>query len=204
MGDQKKKIILSKPEDWDTLISFVRIKAETYKVWHLIDPDLPSKPVALTRPDKPTFDPGTSASSFNQQAFEFWKAQYQVYKPRLADYTKQTEVFASIVTYIQETITASNAVLIQKTEAHPYSLLRALKERLAPTDSARSISLEKRYERLKKGPGGGQNIETWVDEWQQMYIDASIDKLAEVSGDRPIRDLLLAIYSKDPAYSTSQ
>ena len=181
----QKKITLSKPEDWDTWISFVRIKAETHEVWNLIDPDLPSKPAALSKPVKPAYDPGASAATFDQHAFEFWKAQYQFYKSQLADYTKQTEVFASIVTYIQETITASNAVLIQKTEAHPYNLLVALKQRLAPTDSARSLSLEKRYEKLKKGPGG-QNVETWVDEWQQMYINASIHKLAEVSGDRRI------------------
>lgn len=37
-----------------------------------------------------------------------------------------------------------------------------------------------------------------------MYTDAKIHGLAEVSGDRPIRDFLLAVYSKNPAYSTSQ
>lgn len=37
-----------------------------------------------------------------------------------------------------------------------------------------------------------------------MYLDASTHKLAEVSGDHPVRDFLLAIYSKDPAYATSQ
>ena len=52
MDDQKKKIILSKPEDWDTWINLVRIKAETDEVWNLIDPDLSSKPVALTKPNK--------------------------------------------------------------------------------------------------------------------------------------------------------
>lgn len=56
MGDQKKKIILSKPEDWDTWINFVRIKVETHEVWNLIDPDHSSKPVALTKLNKPTFD----------------------------------------------------------------------------------------------------------------------------------------------------
>lgn len=37
-----------------------------------------------------------------------------------------------------------------------------------------------------------------------MYTKALTHGLAEVSGDRLIRDFLLAIYSKDPAYSTSQ
>lgn len=85
-----------------------------------------------------------------------------MYKSKLARYTEQEEAFASIISYIQKSITAQNAVLIQKTETHPHSLLKALKERLAPSDSARALSLEKRYEKLKKGPGS-QSIETWVD-----------------------------------------
>lgn len=77
-----------------------------------------------------------------------------MYKSCLARYTEQTEAFASIISYMQDTITAHNAVLIQKTEAHHYNLLKTLKKRLASTDSARSLSLEKQYEKLEKGPGG--------------------------------------------------
>ncbi|MCJ1265391.1 hypothetical protein MMC22_005268 [Lobaria immixta] len=105
---------------------------------------------------------------------------------------------ASKISYIQETITAQNAVLIQKTIAHPYNLLKALKERLAPTDSARYLSLEKSYERLKKGPRARTSKYGWTS-GGKMYIDASTNKLAEVSGDCPVRDFLLAVYSKDPA-----
>ena len=37
-----------------------------------------------------------------------------------------------------------------------------------------------------------------------MYTDALTHGLVVVSGDSPMRDFLPAIYSKDPAYSTSQ
>lgn len=37
-----------------------------------------------------------------------------------------------------------------------------------------------------------------------MYIDAIIHKLAEVKGDRPIKDFLLATHSKKFAYATLQ
>ena len=126
-----------------------------------------------------------------------------MYKSRLARYNDQKIAFTAIISFIQETITADNAILIQKVESHPYNLLVALKQRLAPTDQARSLYLEKQYEKLKKGPCN-QDIETWVNDWQRMYTDALIHGLAEVSGDRPIRDFFLAIYSKDPAYATSQ
>lgn len=59
-----------------------------------------------------------------------------MYKSKLEAYTKEHEgLIAPIITYIQETITDTNAVLIQKTEAHPYNLLKALKERLDDKES---------------------------------------------------------------------
>lgn len=45
-------------------------------------------------------------------------------------YTEQNQAFKSRISYIQETITAEKAVLIQKTEAHPYRLIYILYERL--------------------------------------------------------------------------
>ena len=199
----QKRLILSKSEDWDSWISFVRNQAESHNVWNLIDPTFPIRPIALTKPLEPLFELGGSAEAFNSKAFEFYKAQQVVYKSRLARYNEQKTGFTAIISFIQETITVENAILIQKVESHPYNLLVALKQRLAPSDQARSLYLEKRYEKLKKGPGN-QDTETWINDWQRMYTDATIHGLAEVSGDRPIRDFLLGIYSKDPAYSTSQ
>lgn len=74
----QKKIVLSKAEDWDTSISFVRIKATNQGVWNLVDPDFPVKLIALSNPIEPIFDPGVSAATFDQKAFEFYKAQHQV------------------------------------------------------------------------------------------------------------------------------
>lgn len=79
---------------------------------------------------------------------EFYMARYQVYNLHLARYTERTEAFALNISYIQETMTAQNAVMIQKPEAHSYNLLKALKKRLAPTDSTRPLPLEKRSEKI--------------------------------------------------------
>ena len=169
----QKKIVLSKPEDWDSWISFVRNQAESHNVWNLIDPTLPVRPVDLARPLESLFELSNSVETFNPKAFEFYKAHRVVYKSRLARYNEQKTGFTAIITFIQETITVENAIFIQKIESHPYNLLVALKQRLAPSDRARSLYLEKRYEKLKKGPSD-QDIETWINDWQRMYTDATI------------------------------
>ena len=202
MAASQKKIVLNKPEDWDTWISFLKMKATNLNIWGLIDPQLPVKPEALAKPIEPIFDPGASTASFNKDGYEFYKAQHHLYRPQLARYKKQKEAFVSIISFIQETITAHNVVFIQHVEGHPYDILKALKERLAPTDKARTLQLRVRYDKLRKGPGN-QNIEAWVNDWQQWFYEASACKLAEVEGDRAITDFLLAIKTKNPSYAES-
>ncbi|MCJ1465819.1 hypothetical protein MMC07_004438 [Pseudocyphellaria aurata] len=145
----------------------LRLRAKNQEIWYLIDPNFPVRPLARLKPIEPTYDPGLSPQQFDQRAFEFYKVQLQVYKSKLVLYTNQTQAFKLIISYIPERITAEKAVLNQKAEPNSYKLLKALKERLAPTDDARALSLEKLYEKLKKGPTN-QDIETWVNDWQQM------------------------------------
>lgn len=144
----------------------------------------PIWPIALSKPIEPIFDPSESAATFDPKAFEFYKAQQVMYKPRLARYNEQKTAFTAIISFIQETIIIENAIFIQIVEPNPYNLLIALKQRLAPTDQARSLYLERRYEKLKKGPGN-QYIETSVNDWQRMYTNTLTHRLAEVSEHRP-------------------
>ena len=132
----QSKIVLSKPEDWDSWISLVRNQAESHNVWNLIDPTFPVRPIALTKPPEPLFDLGDSAATSDSKAFESHKAQQVVYKSWLARYNEQQTGFTAIISFIHETTTVENAILIQEIESHPYDLLVALKQRLAPTDQA--------------------------------------------------------------------
>lgn len=48
----------------------------TYQgVWNLAGSDLPTRPIALSEPIEPTFDPGEAAATFDQKAFEFYQAR---------------------------------------------------------------------------------------------------------------------------------
>lgn len=144
----QRKIILRKPEDWDSWISSVRNQAESHHVWNLIDPTFSVRPIALTKPLEPLFD---SAATFDSKAFENYKAQQEEYQSRLAQYNEQKTGFAAMISFIREAITVENAILIQEIQSHSYDLLVALKQKLAPTDQARSLDLEERYEKLEKG-----------------------------------------------------
>ena len=167
----QRKIVLRKPEDWDSWISLVRNQAESLNVWNLINPTLPVRPIALTKPLEPLFDLGDSAATFGSKAFEYYKAQQEVYNSRLAEYNEQKTGFTAIISFIHETITVENAILIQEIESHPYDLLVALKQRLAPTDQARSLDLEKPYEKLEKGLG--DDGEYYDDGMEDDYFESN-------------------------------
>lgn len=79
-------------------------------------------------------------------------------------------------------------------------MLRALKQRLAPSDEARNLGIEQRYHKLCKGPGT-QNIDTWLDDWTTTYTEAKEHGIAEATGTRPIRDFLMAAGSKEPTFA---
>ena len=67
----QKRIVLSKPEDWDSWISFVRNQVESHNVWNLIDPTFPVRPIGLVKPLEPLFELSDSAETFDSKAFEF-------------------------------------------------------------------------------------------------------------------------------------
>ena len=200
-SSSQKEIFLSKPEDWDTWIAFVRIKASNADIWNLINPDLPFQPPALTEPVEPVYNLG---ATFDQEKYDDYMARKKIYKSHRIKYDKQKKTFDAIISFIFESVSAQNAVLIQRVEsAHPYEILRTFKNGIAPTDKSRELRPRARYDKLRKGPGN-QNIEAWLCEWQQMYYEASACKLAEVQGDRAITDFLLAISTKHPSYAYSE
>lgn len=200
-SSSQKKIVLSKPEDWDTWIAFVRIKATNANIWQLINPEHRTQPAVLTEPVEPIL---TLGATFDKAQYDFHVAKQNIYKSQLAKFDKQKAAFADIINFIFESISAQIAVLIQHVDvAHPYDILRTLKNGIAPTDKGRELQLRNRYDKLKKGPGN-QNIETWLNEWQQMYYEAAACKLAEVEGNRAITDFLIAIGTKHPSFADSE
>lgn len=196
-----KKVILSKPADWEAWISFVRTRATNNRIGDLINPDLTDKPATLQEPAEPEeYNVPDDPNLFNQKAYEAYKAGKDIYKTRLARFEREEKAFWDLISFIQETIAAHNVTLIQKEESHPWNILRALKQRLAPSDEARNPAIEQRYHKLCKGPGT-QNLDLWLDDWTTTYAEAIEHQIAEATGSRPIRDFLMAVRFKEPTFS---
>lgn len=62
------------------------------------------------------------------------------------------------------------------------------------------MEIELQYSTLRKGPKN-QDVDKWLDSWNQTYLMAQQEEMPEVSGTRSIRDFLLAIEEKDPHFS---
>lgn len=75
-----------------------------------------------------------------------------------------------------------------------YDVLVSLKQRIAPTDSARKLRLATQYARLKKAPRN-QNFEVWLQEWETVYTECKELDLPEVNGDRLVKDFAYAVES---------
>lgn len=196
-----KKVILAKPADWDAWIFFVRARATSSNIWTLVNPDLAEKPVALAEPEELQYvEPEVGETV--KDAIQDYKDRKEIYKPKLAKYERQEKAFGDPITLIQDMITAYNVTFIQSEEPHPWDILRALKQRLAPSDQARSLEIKQNYHRLCKGPGS-QNVEAWLDEWTLTFTKATEYSIAEVTGSRPVRDFLMAIRTKEPTFANT-
>ena len=196
----KRELKLGSSKDWDAWIAVIRGKATGYQVWDLIDPSKPTKPESLPAPIKPTYNiPANENDPIDPNVEAICRLKDLRYKAEEKAYCKQQDSFAKLNDFIYDTITVNNTIYIQKTEPHPYYILRQLKQKLAPSDSARSLELERQYEKLRTGPSNRQNIEAWLDDWMHTYTLAKEYKIAEVVDTRrALRDFLLAIESHAP------
>ena len=89
---------------------------------------------------------------YNQAAaLSVYKIQKEEQRTKEALFKKQLTLFSKIIDFIYNTVSAYNQVFFEKVEVYPWDYLRALKVRLAPTDSARIISIEDKYNEVKVG-----------------------------------------------------
>lgn len=125
-----------------------------------------------------------------------------IHKTKLTRYETQREFFKQLLKHIQSTISTEAAIFIAEEEAHPYNLLRALKLRYAPTDQTKKMKIEAKYRELCRGPAN-QDVEKWLDAWQQTYTTGKALKVYEMTEERPIRDFIYSLMDKDEAWANA-
>ena len=143
-----RKVSLSKQADWETWLSFIQTKATRSGIWDLINPSLATKAAEFPEPVKPSPPLPEPGQQVDKNAVETYKLLTADYKLDLDEYDRQQRALTEITNFIHETVSVQTATFIKKADTHPWSQLRALKARLAPTDSARSVEVINKHHRL--------------------------------------------------------
>lgn len=196
-----KAIRLQKSADWPIWLAFVRMLAEGEKVWDLVNPDLESKPANLEEPVEPVFNVGSG--TIDESLYRQHKIRMQLYQNAMTPYKRQQDSLNMLIRHIQSTISSEIAVYLQHEKSHPYTLLRVLKLRIAPTDHARKREIEQKYRDLSKRPAS-QHIDKWLDSWKEIYTVGKALRVSEMTDERPVRDFIFAAMKIDKAWGTSQ
>ncbi|SLM36894.1 Ribonuclease H-like domain [Lasallia pustulata] len=178
--ENNKRVILAKAGDWDMWIATVRIRASNLRVWNLVTPDAEEKPQRLVEPERPsTTAIHTARAGGNveavKSAMEIYNLDKEVYKIDLADFERQAKALSDLTTFLQDTISAHNITYLKNIEPHPWDILRALKKRLAPSDTTQKYEVIYAYRKMCK----------------------------EVKGNCPMEDFLVAVESKDPHFTST-
>ena len=114
----------------------------------MVNPDLRDKPQRLQPPLVPTFIIPPAGTPLDKDTLEIDKVQNSLYQTQLAEFERQQRAFGDLISFIQETVAAHVVTYFQKEDSHPWSILGALKLRLAPSDDARKLEIEQRYPTL--------------------------------------------------------
>ncbi len=198
-----RKIVLIKSTDWDVWISFVRSRTENSEIWELVNSNLETKSIDLQRSINSSFNVSTRASEIDKDAYDLYKIQSHVYKTSLVEYEREKKVLSKLNSFIRKSLAIQNAMYIQKIDSHLWNVLRALKQRLAFTNTICSLEIERKYHQLCKR-SERQEIEKWIENWQTTYADAKTYNVTEISETRSQRDFLLTVYSKESNFSNTE
>ena len=201
--ESKNKIILDQPEDWEGWISHIKGVINDPAIWDLVNPDIPIKPLLYAYPNELPRPRPDATGQYDPAQMEQYKAHKVFRDEDLANFKTEDKALREVNKLIYETTSARMIHQVAYSDSDLWSKLVALKKRLKPSSQSRTLLAEKRYHQLAKGPGN-QDVESWLNEWMDMYQEGVRVDLPEVTGNRATRDFFLAIETVDSAYSTGR
>ncbi|MCJ1430182.1 hypothetical protein MMC29_008098 [Sticta canariensis] len=201
--ESRNRIILDKPEDWEGWISHIKGVINDPTIWDLVNPDIPVKPTLCVYPEERARPQPNATGQFDLAQIEQYKALKLFREEDLAVFNYEDKGLREVNKLIYETTCARMIHQVAYSQSDPWSKLVALKQRLKPSSQSKALLVEKRYHQLAKGPGN-QDIESWLNEWMDMYQESVRVDLPEALGNRAIRDFFLAINTVDPIYSNTR
>ena len=144
--------------------------------------------------------PGTTSyAALSEDEKDELRVLCERHKTTEKEYKKQKASLTSLQSYITG-VAARNINTYILGIGSVYDTLVALKERVAPTDSARQFHLSTQYTKVKNGLEN-HNFEAWLQDWEKTYNDCKRIDLPDVQGDRAIRDFLIAVDPVSPNWA---
>ncbi|KAK7534454.1 hypothetical protein IWX49DRAFT_556831 [Phyllosticta citricarpa] len=116
------QVRLDTKADWPYWYTVIKTYAQVNNVWHLCDPDSPSRPQGMTKPVIPdrTF-------FLNEDDRE---CKLAAYATSMADYREERAAFASVTMKIIESIDGALLLMLSGIQPHPRDYLRLLTRKL--------------------------------------------------------------------------
>ena len=193
-----RKCYLEKPSDWHDWIYLVEMKAKKEDLWGTVDPDLPV-PTPLIPPRRPLPQDfhseqveGATTSVLTDREYEDYKMAWTEFMNAERKIERRKAALHELTEYILGSIHRDMIKFVQG-ESEPHKILATLKTHFKPTDEARYEEVRKSNERLRETTPRPQGVEKWLYEWEQVYREAEIVNLPDISDGRGVRDLLYAI-----------
>ena len=191
MSIVKRKFKLKKSKDWDVWLFIIKNKAIVYQIWDKINLTLIIKSNCLQK-SQAVQKLIANIIATDSDVYITYKFELAVHKIELTEWKKQYEDFRKIIDVIHDIVSLINLIYIQKMKIHFWSILRAIKARLASSDSARIIKFEKEYTRFMKG-SSRQNVEAWLNDYIQLYILKKHNIVEIENTHRAFKDFILII-----------
>jgi hypothetical protein len=211
-----KAPVLNGPEDWHDWLDCIKDLSTSKRVWAYVDPSLTTAP-ALVEPSVPTVrdvmptqavaaaDTAAAAAAADGAAApptvtvldldENQRAALGILQRTYAQEFALWQAKDSALQHVNDVIKATTG---QHYQAYitgvtaPYERIKALKQRVCPTDTARTDEVRDAYRAALAGLRS-TDWQAWLHGWEKALKDGQRLKIPEVQGTYPTKDFLRAV-----------
>ncbi|KAH8648727.1 hypothetical protein BGZ60DRAFT_437530 [Tricladium varicosporioides] len=188
--------LLTTTDDWDKWIVIIRALAEALDIWQFLNPD---EQLPLLEPQRPTLLKAYSELDKN----EIWELTIarEIYERKIKAFDRQNRDVKAFQAEILRRLAPINYTIFTSAK-NTLEVLCLLKNRFCPTTSWREQEIINRYTKLRdRQPQKGTNTQTWLEEWERIYIDGMAADIPDICGTCPFQDFLALAFILNSTFS---
>lgn len=198
-----KKVILSKPEDWDDWVWELRSKVDQ-DIWPCIDPMVEKDELEplVEKPTVPTFNlvknNARRITDLNPDQQKTYHQLRQYFSDDLKQYTRQQDHLKEIRIHIVDSVSRQKALLLDPALTVREWLVK-LKKDTAPTKGYMINQVTTEYTEALR-PLRGKTFSQWLDRWELAMERARRYKITSLDNGQWLRDLAGVIQQISPVH----